>query len=94
MSFLSENLSVFIFVLMLSILGIIFLFSKKYQTIKTNETKKLELLTIEFESEKKIAHLLAHKLMELERLENSNQQKLLQIKLDILNIDFTLKEIF
>ncbi|MGK0414278.1 MAG: hypothetical protein ACJA1B_002501 [Polaribacter sp.] len=77
-----------------SVLLILFWFSKKYQYLKYQETKRLELLYVELASEKKIAIRLKNTPKKVQELDRSIQKKLLKIRVNIFNIDFTLSEFF
>lgn len=74
------------------ILGCYFYFS--YQKLKEVEVKKLQFLQAEISSEKKVAHQLKNVPKEVEKLNNTTKIKLLKIKIDIFNTNFTLSELF
>ena len=84
--------SLYIVFPLISIIGIWFYVS--FQKLKQTDTKNLNLLCLELASEKKTANLLKNTSKKVELLSNSTHKKLQKIKVDILNIDFTLSEIF
>lgn len=94
MSLLSENINKILIILVPITLMMVLWFYKNYQLLKVEETKKLQLLCLELASEKNIFIALQNSSEEINTIENKTQHKLLKIKVDLLNIDFTLKEIF
>ncbi|MDP5107163.1 MAG: hypothetical protein NWQ31_13450 [Polaribacter sp.] len=89
----SEHVNEILIILVPVTLMLILWFFKNYQELKTKETKKLHLLNLEFASEKKLFIALQNSSKELKTLELKTHYKLLKIKVDLLNIDFSLKEI-
>jgi preprotein translocase subunit YajC len=84
------QISIFCFLLLIIII-IHFYFS--FQKLKTNENKRLNTLSSQIISEKNIATKLINISSEIATLDNFTQKKILNIKVAIFNIDFTLKEI-
>lgn len=64
-----------------------------YQKLKKSDYRNLNLLNLELASEKKMANQLNNTPKKVKKLEISTQQKLKKIKVDVLNINFSLKEI-
>ncbi|WP_339662960.1 hypothetical protein [uncultured Polaribacter sp.] len=89
----SEHINEILIILVPVTLMLILWFFKNYQELKAKETKKLHLLNLEFASEKKLFIALQNSSKELKTLELKTHYKLLKIKVDLLNIDFSLKEI-
>jgi hypothetical protein len=65
-----------------------------YQKLKKSETENLNLLKMELDSEKKKANQLKNISEKIKKTNNSTHLKLLKIRVDIFNIDFTLSEVF
>ncbi len=65
-----------------------------YQKLKKSENQNLNLLYLELASEKKMANQLKSVPNKIQKLDYYTQNKLRKIKIDILNINFTLSEIF
>ncbi|APG65518.1 hypothetical protein LPB136_09170 [Tenacibaculum todarodis] len=81
------------FILILAIVLIIY-FIKDYYNIKTIEINKIHILSSEIHFEKSIAKKLKYSNKELTAINDEIVKKTQKIKVDILNIDYTLKEIF
>ncbi len=64
-----------------------------FQKIKKAELERLKILSNEIDTEKNIEYQLKDTSKKIQRLNKSTQFKLLQIKIDIFNINFTLSEI-
>ncbi|MEE9407314.1 MAG: hypothetical protein V3V28_04470 [Polaribacter sp.] len=62
--------------------------------MKEIENEKLSIIYNELESEKEISLQLKTIPQEIKLIERSTQQKLQKIKVDVLNIDFSFREIF
>jgi hypothetical protein len=69
-------------------------FYSSLRRLKEAETKKLNLLYAEITSEKEVAHQLNKTPKEIEKINNSIHNKLLKIKVDVFNLDYSLTEIF
>lgn len=93
MDLVSENIKKILIILVPITLILVYWFYHVYQNLKMKETKKLQLLNLEFTSEKELFKGLQHSSKKLKKLESKTQYTLLKIKVDILNIDFSLKEI-
>lgn len=65
-----------------------------YQKLKNAEIENFNLLELELDSEKKKAHQLKNVSEKIKIINNSTHLKLLKIRVDIFNIDFTLSEVF
>lgn len=65
-----------------------------FLTTRKSESEKLKALSTEINLEKNIKIQLKNISKELEELNKHTQNKLLQIKIGIFNIDFTLSEMF
>ena len=89
----SENIKEILIILVPISLILVYWYYHVYQNFKKKETKKLQLLNLEFASEKELFKALQNSSKKLKKLESKTQYKLLKIKVDILNIDFSLKEI-
>lgn len=73
---------------------LIFYFTFNYKKMKETTQHKLSVIYNELEIEKKNSVQLKSVQKKVKRLEQKTFQKLVKIKVDILNIDFTLGEIF
>ena len=69
-------------------------FYLSYQKLKESEREHFKHLYLELDSEKKKAHQLKNITERIKIINNSTQRKILQIKVDIFNIDFSLNEVF
>lgn len=69
-------------------------FYLSYQKLKNSEIENFNLLKLELDSEKKKAHQLKNVPERIKIINNSTHLKLLKIRVDIFNIDFTLSEVF
>ena len=93
MIYLSENTHILLLFLLLLIALIVY-FKMNFQQIKAAEIDRLNLIVTEIEAEKKTSEQLKNLPQEIVSLKKGTQQKLQKIKIDILDIDFTLSEIF
>ena len=64
-----------------------------YQKLKKSDYRNLNLLSLELASEKKLANQLNKTPKKVKNLEISINQKIIKIKVELFNINFTLKEI-
>tara|TARA_R110002073_G_scaffold108336_3_gene243384 strand:+ start:57068 stop:57367 length:300 start_codon:yes stop_codon:yes gene_type:complete len=81
--------SVFIFILLIA-----FTFHFiQMQVLKKEATQKFFHLNEEIKREKEMSKKNQKACLEIVNIENTLQHKLLRMKLEVLNIDFTLKEI-
>ncbi len=91
---LSENLHIiFWFLLLLKVVLIIY-FVINHQKLKAVETNRLNLLYAEYKAEKNKAIKLKKTPKQIQLLKKNTHQKILKIKIDVVNIRFTLNEIF
>ena len=68
-------------------------FYVSYQKLKKSDYRNLNLLSLELASEKKLANQLNKTPKKVKNLEISINQKIIKIKVELFNINFTLKEI-
>ena len=66
---------------------------RSFQKLKKSEAVKLQLLSAEISSEKKVAYQLKNIPKEVQKLNNVTQNKILEIKVGVFNLDFSLNEI-
>lgn len=69
-------------------------FYVSFQKLKKNENKRLQHLYTEILLEEEMAHQFKNVSKRTSILNNSFEQKILKIKVAIINIDFSLNEIF
>lgn len=94
MLFLTENFFILLLFLLFLVLILIVYLSINYKHYKIAETHKVFLINKEIEVEKVTSKKLKKSPKEIEHLSKETQQKLQIIKVNVLDIDFTLKEIF
>ncbi|QTD36705.1 hypothetical protein JL193_11210 [Polaribacter batillariae] len=93
MKLISEHITSLICILGITIFIIVYLIYQ-YKQLKIKEINKLNYLFLDFKEEKIISNQLRKLPTELKTLEQNTQQKLQKIKVDVLNINFSLVEIF
>lgn len=93
MDLLSVEINTILTILVPITLMLIFGIAKKNQKIIRLENHKLDVIYAELTSEKKLFIALQHSSEEIKKIENKTHYQLQKIKVDLLNIDFTLKEI-
>lgn len=91
---LLEYPPLFFFSLLLVIAAIIIYFTYSFKVLKVVENKKLNLIYSKIEAEKKIAKEFKNSDNDVVVFNNKTQIKLQKIKVGILNIDFTLRELY
>lgn len=91
---LLEYPPLFFFSLLLVIAAIIIYFTYSFKVLKVVENKRLNLIYSKIESEKKIAKEFKNSDNDVVVFNNKTQIKLQKIKVGILNIDFTLRELY
>lgn len=91
---LSENTYLFLWFLLLFVIGLIIYFTINYQRIKVIEADRLKFLHAEIEVEKKASKQLEKAPQEIQLLNKNTHLKFQKIKVDVLDINFTLSEIF
>jgi AAA15 family ATPase/GTPase len=80
--------------LLFLVLSLIVYLSINYKQYKIAETNRVLLINKEIEEEKVSSEKLKRAPKEIQYLSKKTQQKLQIIKVSVLDIDFTLKEIF
>ncbi|MEO9570063.1 MAG: hypothetical protein ABJH82_13185 [Polaribacter sp.] len=93
MDSLPENTKILLLSILLFITVILIYFTIDYKRMKVLELNKLDNLFSEIEYEKLIAKQLEKVPKEIYFIKKGMQQKLQKIKVDILNINFTLNEL-
>lgn len=87
------NLKTLILTTILLLFIILFLM-QKYQKLKLVEKTKLNYLFLELNKEKKVSEKLKKNNIKIKKMKIKTQQKLNQLKIESLNISFSLSEIF
>ncbi|MFY0630308.1 MAG: hypothetical protein JXR05_07990 [Flavobacteriaceae bacterium] len=72
---------------------LLFLFYRSLLSLKKEETKRIVHFTRKIEHEKKRSNLLKNQTTELGFIEQSIDRDLFKIQVELINIDFTIKEI-
>lgn len=93
MGILPENNNILVVSILLFIVVFIIYFTIDYKRMKVVELYKLNNLFSEIEHEKKIANKLKSAPKEIYFIKKEMHQKLQKIKVDVLNIHFTLSEL-
>ena len=88
------NIDVLIVILLFLVLIISIYFFVTYKYLKIEESDRLKFIYSEIETEKKISKQLKHLPEEIKALQKGTHQKVQMIKIGVLDIDFTLSEIF
>lgn len=91
---LIENPNLILVSLALILVVLVLWFSFTYHQIKSTEEKKINFLYAELSSEKEIYNQLKNADVEVKRIEKNIKIKLIKIKVNVFNINFTLSEIF
>lgn len=76
------------------LIALVIYFKIRFQQLKVLETRRLNLICVEIEAEKKKRKKLLTSPQEILFIKKETQQRLQKIKVDILNINFTLSEVF
>ena len=92
MLLLTENFYLLLFLLFL-VLSLIVYFSINYKHYKIAEINRILLINNEIENEKRTSNKLKKIPLKVQNLSKNTQQKLQAIKVDVLDIEFTLEEI-
>jgi hypothetical protein len=74
--------------------ALVLFFYLSFVKLRSQETQKIATIQTELEQERKICKALKTTPSEVSQIEEETQRKLLKIRVDILNIDFTIQEIF
>ncbi|WP_159946878.1 hypothetical protein [Polaribacter septentrionalilitoris] len=91
---LSENINTISLFLLFLVAVISIYLIIKYKRIKIEESDRLKVIYAEIETEKNISKKLDHIPLQINSLQKRTQQKIQTIKVGVLDIDFTLSEIF
>ncbi|WP_435414496.1 hypothetical protein [Polaribacter aestuariivivens] len=91
---LNSEYTIYLFCLVIIAVCISIYLINNYKQLKTNEINKLNYLFLDLKKEKLTSNQLQKLPTELKTLEQNTQQKLQKIKVDVLNINFSLSEIF
>ena len=91
---LNSEYTIYLFCLLIIAVCISIYLINNYKQLKTNEINKLNYLFLDLKKEKLTSNQLQKLPTELKTLEQNTQQKLQKIKVDVLNINFSLSEIF
>ena len=76
------------------LIGLILVLYFNFLKIKTTENNKLSYLFLKLEAEREASIQLRKIPQEIKCIEQKTQQKLQNIKVEVLNVDFSLLEIF
>lgn len=82
------------FIILILIIASILWCLLSFHKLKQKEAIKLQLINQELDCEKGMQKKLIQSKMEFSRITANIHEKLLKIKIDIFNLDFTLTEIF
>lgn len=93
MNLISENNSVFLTILIISILLILY-FSYSFKKLKTTEKNRLKTVILELKAEKLISNRLKKVPEEISKIEKNIKEEFQKINVKVLNINFSLSEIF
>lgn len=91
---LSENINTISLFLLFLVAVISIYLIINYKRIKIEESDRLKVIYAEIETEKNISKKLDHIPLQINSLQKRTQQKIQTIKVGVLDIDFTLSEIF
>lgn len=91
---LSENINTISLFLLFLVAVISIYLIINYKRIKIEESDRLKVIYAEIETEKNISKKLDHIPLEINSLQKRTQKKIQTIKVGVLDIDFTLSEIF
>jgi len=94
MTNLSENINSITLLLLFLVTIISIYLIINYKRIKIEESERLKVIYAEIEAEKSVSKTLNHMPQEINSLQKRTQQKIQTIKVGVLDIDFTLSEIF
>lgn len=94
MILLSENIYLFTVILLFLISIICIYFFVNYKRLKTEESNRLRFILSEVEEEKKVAQQLHHVPQHVKAMQQKTQLKINSINVQLLDIKFTLDEIF
>lgn len=94
MIYLSENTNIIILFLLFLVAVLSLYLIINYKQTKIEESDRLKIVYTEIEHEKNISKKLNHIPLEINSLQKRTQQKIQTIKVSILDINFTLSEIF
>ena len=93
LTFLINHPPYLLLLLFIFLSGLIFLFYSSFEKLKKSESKKLNAIYTELELEKTISRKLKIVPSKVEKIENETRKRFMKIRVDILNIDFTISEI-
>ena len=92
MLFISENI-LSTFLILFIVIAILIWHKTTFNRLKQTELNKLKLLSLEIQREKNITKNLDKVPLEIKKLKNKTNKKILQINVDIMNVDFSLNEV-
>ena len=94
MFFLLDNITFVPIVILSTILLLVLWLYISYQKLKKKQITDLQFLYLELEAEKVLSKKLQKNPYIIEKKDKALHKKLLKIRTDILNLDFTFTEIF